>query len=91
MNNEIDKINKRWVEISRALSGEREKHSGGEDVMIVVVEQLGFVCDMSGLRVLSLFARIGGCKDEVSKHWVMGVIKESNEHIRALARGDSWA
>ena len=85
MNNEIDKINKRWVEISRALSSEREKYTGGEDVVIVVIEQLGSVCNLSGLRVLSFFARIGGCKDEVSKHWVMGVIKEGNEHIGALA------
>ena len=90
LNNEIDKINKRWVEISRALSGERKKYTGGEDVMIVVIEQLGSVCNLSGLRVLSFFARIGGCKDEVSKHWVMGIIKESNEHIGALARGNSW-
>jgi len=90
LNNEIDEINERWVEISGAFSGEREKHIRREDVMLVIVDQLGFVCKLSGLRVLSLIARIGGCKDEVSKHWVMGVIKESNEHIGALARGSSW-
>ena len=78
LNNQIDEINKRWVEISGAFSGEREKHIGGEDVVLVIVDQLGFVCKLSGLRVLSLFARARGREDKVSKHWAMGVIKKRN-------------
>ena len=39
----------------------------------------------------SLFARIGGCEDKVSKYWAMLVVKKRNEHIRAFAGGNSWA
>ena len=87
---EINEINERGMNISRAFSCERKENIGREDMVLGVVSEFGVVCNLSSMRVSSVIASTGRSEDKVAKHWAMGFIKESNKHIWAFARGNPW-
>ena len=59
--------------------------------MLEVISKFGIVCNLGGVRMSSPIASAGRGKNEITEHWSMGVIEESNEHVGAFAGGNSWA
>jgi hypothetical protein len=89
-NDEINEINEIRMNISRAFSCEWKEYIGREDMVLGIISELDVVCNLSSMRVLSVIASAGRSENEVAKHRAMRVIKESNKHIWALARGNPW-
>ena len=79
------------MKVSRSLCGKWEKYIGRVNMMLEVISKLGIVCNLGGVRMSSSIASAGRSKNEVSEHWSMRVIEESNEHVGAFAGGNSWA
>ena len=89
-NDEFNEISEIRMNISRALSCEWKEYIGREDMVLGIISELDVVCNLSSMRVLSVIASTGRSENEVAKHRAMRLIKESNKHIWALARGDPW-
>ena len=79
------------MEVSRSFCGKWEKYIGRVNMMLEVISKFGIVCDLGGVRMSSLVASAGRGKNEVSEHWSMRVVEESNEHVGAFAGGNRWA
>ena len=88
---QIDEVAKRWVNVSRAFSGEREEDISRVFMLFRVVCELGVVGNLSSLRMARLVTGTGGGEDEVTKHRAVWFVEKSNQYIRAFAGSDFWA
>ena len=88
---QIDEVVKRWVNVSRAFSGEREEDISRVFMLFRIVGELGVVGNLSSLRVARLVTGTGGGEDEVTKHRAVWFVEKGNQYIRALAGSDFWA
>jgi hypothetical protein len=81
----VNKADKRGVNVTGALSSQREKDSIRVCVMLGIIRVFCIACNLSSLRMSSLVRGTGGSKYKVTKEGLERRVKESDEDVRAFA------
>jgi hypothetical protein len=74
------------MHVTRALKGKRIEDSRGIGVMFEVMLKFAHVCSVRSLAMSFAIGQTGGGCNEIAEIWVVRIVKEGYENVRAEAR-----